>query len=76
MKHMFHAHSLLGRRPRRLVFQHLDEAAKPCNAGDGDERNRSFDTFGWGVVLSDQALGNLQVADPVSAQLIGDSFNH
>ena len=40
------------------------------------ERNRPFDTFGWGVVLSDQTLGNLSAADPVSAQLIGDAFNH
>jgi anthraniloyl-CoA monooxygenase len=27
-------------------------------------------------VLSDQTLGNLRVADPASAQLIGDAFNH
>ncbi len=40
------------------------------------ERNRAFDTFGWGVVLSDQTLTNLKIADPVSAQLIGDAFNH
>ncbi len=40
------------------------------------ERNRAFDTFGWGVVLSDQTLSNLKIADPVSAQLIGDAFNH
>jgi anthraniloyl-CoA monooxygenase len=40
------------------------------------ERNRPFDTFGWGVVLSDQTLGNLRTADPVSAPLIGDAFNH
>ena len=40
------------------------------------ERNRPFDTFGWGVVLSDQTLANLRTADPVSAQLIGDAFNH
>jgi anthraniloyl-CoA monooxygenase len=40
------------------------------------ERNRPFDTFGWGVVLSDQTLTNLKIADPPSAQLIGDAFNH
>jgi anthraniloyl-CoA monooxygenase len=40
------------------------------------ERNRPFDTFGWGVVLSDQTLSNLKIADPPSAQLIGDAFNH
>ena len=30
------------------------------------ERNRSGDTFGWGVVLSDDALGNMERNDPVS----------
>jgi anthraniloyl-CoA monooxygenase len=40
------------------------------------ERNRAYDTFGWGVVLSDQTLDNLREADGPSAQLIGDAFNH
>jgi anthraniloyl-CoA monooxygenase len=48
----------------------------PANVVTVVERNRPFDTFGWGVVLSDQTLGNLQVADPESAQLIGESFHH
>jgi anthraniloyl-CoA monooxygenase len=38
------------------------------------ERNRANDTFGWGVVLSDDALENLQVNDPKSAQSIRDHF--
>jgi anthraniloyl-CoA monooxygenase len=40
------------------------------------ERNRPFDTFGWGVVFSDQTLQNLKVADPESAQQMQDAFNH
>ena len=28
------------------------------------ERNRANDTFGWGVVLSDDALSKMQVNDP------------
>src|SRR6195952_5968380 len=40
------------------------------------ERNKPYDTFGWGVVFSDQTLGNLQAADPVSAAKILDAFNH
>jgi len=40
------------------------------------ERNKPFDTFGWGVVLSDQTLQNLMEADEVSGQLIGDALNH
>jgi anthraniloyl-CoA monooxygenase len=38
------------------------------------ERNRPYDTFGWGVVFSDATMDNLREADPVSAQSIGDSF--
>ncbi len=38
------------------------------------ERNRPDDTFGWGVVLSDETLDNLAANDPVSAQEIRASF--
>ena len=38
------------------------------------ERNRPDDTFGWGVVLSDEALGNLAANDPVSAASIRENF--
>ena len=40
------------------------------------ERNRANDTFGWGVVFSDQTLENFRAADPVSHQRISDSFAH
>ena len=32
------------------------------------ERNKSGDTFGWGVVFSDQTMDNLIANDPVSAE--------
>jgi anthraniloyl-CoA monooxygenase len=38
------------------------------------ERNRPYDTFGWGVVLSDETLANLKAADPVSAAEIARGF--
>ena len=38
------------------------------------ERNRFDDTFGWGVVLSDETLDNLKENDPISAKAIGDHF--
>ncbi len=38
------------------------------------ERNRPDDTFGWGVVLSDETLANLAANDPVSAAAIRDKF--
>ena len=34
------------------------------------------DTFGWGVVFSDQTLGNLERADAATARAIGGAFNH
>jgi len=40
------------------------------------ERNRADDTFGWGVVLSDQTVDNLRRADPKSGVLIGDALHH
>ena len=39
------------------------------------ERNRAYDTFGWGVVFSDQTLGNLAEADPDTAAAIAGAFN-
>ncbi|HEY6858439.1 MAG TPA: bifunctional salicylyl-CoA 5-hydroxylase/oxidoreductase [Pseudolabrys sp.] len=38
------------------------------------ERNKPDDTFGWGVVLSDETLGNLHSNDPLSSKAIRDSF--
>jgi len=38
------------------------------------ERHKADDTFGWGVVLSDDALGNMLENDPPSAVAIRDSF--
>ena len=40
------------------------------------ERNRPDDTFGWGVVFSDQTMENLQGNDPKSAHRIADSLAH
>jgi anthraniloyl-CoA monooxygenase len=66
----------LGGGPAGLYFALLMKLQDPTHTITVVERNRPFDTFGWGVVLSDQTLGNLRTADPVSAQLIGDAFNH
>lgn len=38
------------------------------------ERNKPNDTFGWGVVLSDDTLTNLKQNDPVSESLIRQHF--
>ena len=38
------------------------------------ERNRAGETFGWGVVFSDETLGNVEAADPESFQKIREEF--
>lgn len=38
------------------------------------ERNKADDTFGWGVVLSDETLDNLEINDPISAASIKTHF--
>ena len=40
------------------------------------ERNRPDDTFGWGVVFSDQTLANLKANDPETAGRIEAAFVH
>ncbi|NIW84997.1 MAG: bifunctional salicylyl-CoA 5-hydroxylase/oxidoreductase [Gammaproteobacteria bacterium] len=40
------------------------------------ERNRPDDTFGWGVVFSDQTLEHLRENDTASAERIFDNFAH
>src|SRR5512132_3816494 len=40
------------------------------------ERNLPYDTFGWGVVFSDQTLGNLEAADAETHAEILAAFCH
>ena len=66
----------IGGGPAGLYFALLMKQQNPAHHITVVERNRPYDTFGWGVVLSDQTLQNLQAADAHTAQLIGDAFNH
>ncbi len=66
----------IGGGPAGLYFALLMKQRNPGHRVVVVERNRPFDTFGWGVVLSDQTLANLRRADADSARLIGDAFNH
>ncbi len=40
------------------------------------ERNRPGDTFGWGVVFSDETMQNLKANDPVSANIMIGELIH
>src|SRR5881394_2434156 len=66
----------IGGGPAGLYFALLMKQQDPRHEISVVERNRPYDTFGWGVVFSDQTLGNLQAADPKSAAQILDAFNH
>ncbi len=64
----------LGGGPAGLYFAISMKLRDPAHDVVVMERNRANDTFGWGVVLSDDALENLQENDPPSAQAIRDHF--
>ncbi|MCA1855314.1 bifunctional salicylyl-CoA 5-hydroxylase/oxidoreductase [Massilia oculi] len=66
----------VGGGPAGLYFGLLMKKRHPDYAVTVVERNRASDTFGWGVVFSDQTLGHLAGADEESARAILQSFNH
>ena len=64
----------LGGGPAGLYFAISMKLRDPAHEVTVLERNRANDTFGWGVVLSDDALSRMKKNDPVSAQSIRDHF--
>jgi len=64
----------LGGGPAGIYFALSMKLRDPSHEIHVFERNASGDTFGWGVVFSDQTLENLKANDPVSAAAISDSF--
>ena len=65
----------VGGGPAGLYAGLLMKLHDPRHAVTVVERNRAGDTFGWGVVLSDQTLANLAAADAASAEAIAAAFN-
>ena len=65
----------IGGGPAGLYAGLLLRLANPRHAVRVVERNRPYDTFGWGVVFSDQTLGNLADADAQTADEIAGAFN-
>ena len=66
----------LGGGPAGLYFAISMKLRDPAHEVDLFERNRPDDTFGWGVVFSDQTVENLMSNDPVSGATIRDEFAH
>ncbi|PKP79497.1 MAG: oxidoreductase, partial [Alphaproteobacteria bacterium HGW-Alphaproteobacteria-2] len=64
----------LGGGPAGLYFAISMKLRDPSHEVVVVERNRPDDTFGWGVVLSDETLDNLKRNDPVSAEAIRAHF--
>jgi anthraniloyl-CoA monooxygenase len=64
----------LGGGPAGLYFAILMKRRDRAHEIVVVERNRPYDTFGWGVVLSDETLANLEANDPESAAEIRRHF--
>jgi anthraniloyl-CoA monooxygenase len=66
----------VGGGPAGLYAAILLRKALPSVRVEVYERNRPDDTFGWGVVFSDETMGNFRAADPESHAAIVASFHH
>jgi len=66
----------IGGGPAGLYFAISMKRRDPTHTITVVERNKPDDTFGWGVVFSDQTLDNLRQNDPQSAETIINSFAH
>src|SRR5580700_11895358 len=59
-----------------LYFGLLMKKQNPAHQITVVERNRPYDTFGWGVVFSDATMQSMREWDPQTAAEIESSFNH
>jgi anthraniloyl-CoA monooxygenase len=66
----------IGGGPAGLYFGLLMKNRRPEHAVTVIERNKPYDTFGWGVVFSDAMMNAMRAADLESAEEIGEAFNH
>ncbi len=68
--------AVLGAGPAGLYFAISMKRRNPAHEITVIERNRADDTFGWGVVLSEETLENIAANDAVSAAWIREYFAH
>ena len=66
----------IGGGPAGLYFALLMKKNHPEHHIRVAERNKPYDTFGWGVVFSDATMEAMKVWDETSAAEIQDAFNH
>ncbi len=66
----------IGGGPSGLYFALLMKQNNPLHDITVVERNKPYDTFGWGVVFSDATMDNMRIHDPQSAAEIQQAFNH
>ena len=66
----------IGGGPAGLTFAISMKVRDPQHRIELFERNAAGETFGWGVVFSDQTVENLMANDAVSGQVIADEFAH
>ncbi|PLP57843.1 bifunctional salicylyl-CoA 5-hydroxylase/oxidoreductase [Mesorhizobium loti] len=66
----------IGGGPAGLYFALLMKKQNPEHQVTVVERNRPYDTFGWGVVFSDATMQSMRKWDPETAATIEDAFNH
>jgi anthraniloyl-CoA monooxygenase len=66
----------IGGGPAGLYFALLMKKSNPAHDICVLERNKPYDTFGWGVVFSDATLANMRQWDAETAADIELAFNH
>ena len=66
----------IGGGPAGLYVALLMKKLDPCHDITVIERNKPYDTFGWGVVFSDQTMDHMREWDVPTANAVEQAFNH
>ena len=66
----------IGGGPAGLYFALLMKQQSVAHDVTVVERNKPYDTFGWGVVFSDATLDHMRTWDGPTADAIEQAFNH